>query len=341
MSYPKFMSLVALLTAFPAGCASTTFHHPPTFKEYQRTFLLKGDTNKFQEEFAAQLKFFEAAAFTADEVRRIKKRSVVEELIGAGIGLHVSDTNGVDLLKMAVAQTNSPFAVAALCYRYASVVANKYGASVPDEQVSYAMRRFSERDPDNCMPHVLWASVYSRETNFAKAAEEIERASSKTAFRTYSMEIRKCVVSAARAVGYPEFTAHIKAEGQLVGTAQLSALATVVTTEPWFGEKHVRECLRIGRELERQSTFFIDELVGGNIQRKALKRLTDPALLSEEERLSAQRDYVKAAAAFLNGNEVADVSERRWLKYLIVMFDKGERAAYEELAAEMGVQVQR
>ena len=340
MSASKITSFV-LFTALSAVGASTKFHHPPTFKEYQRTFTKKAGTNEFADDFAAQLKFFEAAAFTPDEVRRIKERGVVEELIGAGIGLHMNDSNGVDLLKMAVARTNSPVANAALFYRYASVTANKSGAAVRNEEVTEALSRFSECDPHNSLPHFLMASFYHGKTNFAKAGEEIERASSKTAFRGYSMEIRRCVVSAARAVDYPEFTAYIKAEGQIVGTAQFSALANAVATDPQFSEKHIRECLRLGRELERQPTFFIDELVGGNIQRKALKRLTDATLVSEEKRLSTHRDYLKGATAFLMGDKVADLSERRWLKYFNVMFVHGERAAYEELAREKGVQVQR
>ena len=82
-------SLVQLITietiifsAVLSDCSAAEFKHPPTFQDYQRA---KAIDSKEAPEMDAQVAFFEAAAFTPQELGQTLERGVKEELIGAGI----------------------------------------------------------------------------------------------------------------------------------------------------------------------------------------------------------------------------------------------------------------
>src|SRR5262249_3420166 len=115
----------------------------------------------------------------------------------------------------------------------------------------------------------------------------------------------------------------------------LSKLAKTVVENPAFDSDSVKRCLHMGQDLEKTSVFFVEELVAYSIQTRALKKLADTTLSSEEQRFKQRKEFIKKATAFLDSEQVKKLPESRLLVYLDTMFAFGEGKAIEELAGEL------
>jgi len=323
-----------IFSAMLSDCSAAEFKHPPTFQDYQHA---KAIDSKEAPEMDAQVAFFEAAAFTPQELGQILERGVKEELIGAGISVKAGDSKGIQLLRRA-GQNHlpDPLPLAALSYEYLSFIGNNARESFTDTEVEDTLREFIRADANNALPFYLMAWFKVSQGKFGDATAALEQAASKPYLKTYLSNIRQSVILACESAGFPKFTARMVACGQAPGVASLSKLAKTVVENPAFTSDSIKPCLQMGQALEKDSTFFIEELVAYSIQTRALKKLDDARLASEEQRFKRRKEYIKRATAFLESAPVRKLPESRWLAYLDDMFRFGESRAAEGLAGELG-----
>ena len=323
-----------IISAVLPGCMSSEFKHPPTFQDYQRA---KAIDSKEAPEMDAQVAFFEAAAFTPQELGQILERGVKEELIGAGISVKAGDSKGIQLLRRA-GQNHlpDPLPLAALSYQYLSFIGNKARESFTDTEVEDTLREFIRADANNALPFYLMAWFKVSQGKFNDATAALEQAALKPTLKTYLREIRRSVIIACESEGFPKFTARMVACGQAPGVASFSKLAKTVVENPAFSSDSIKRCLQMGQALEKDSTLFIEELVAYSIQTRALKKLDDGRRASEEQRFGRRKEFIKKATDIFESDPLRKLPESRWLAYLDDMFRFGEGKAVENLAGELG-----
>jgi len=115
----------------------------------------------------------------------------------------------------------------------------------------------------------------------------------------------------------------------------LSKLGRASTENPVLGADAARQCLRMGRDLESESAFFIEELVAYSIQLRNLEELGDPQLASEKRRFEQRKRFIKEATAFSQSEPVQRLPESRWVAYLEVMLEHGEEKAVRRMEKEL------
>lgn len=318
--------VLALFSTLLLGCKSTP-PHPPTFSDFQRAFRKGWD---------AQVDVFAAAMLSDAEMERISRGTNIPAMLGAGLQGRLDDSIDLKLLEHAteLSPTNA-LAWAALAYRTLSLLENHIGdTQVTGIEFNKAVDTLSALDPANSVPTYLKAAFECLETNTNAAKELALRAANEERFDTYEPGLRHCVIQALESVGSSAYTARIVASGTSPGTVAWSKLSKCVLAATPSGED-LRACVRLGARVERGGSF-LNQLVGGSIQLKAMEKLGGTAFENEKKRIAEQKEHIKRATQYLQSARTRKITESEWVQYYDKCFEDGEMEAINWLAQKTG-----
>jgi hypothetical protein len=278
-------SLVLLVSSGALGCHRTV-PHPPVFSDFQRAFR-KGSESRAGVE--AQIEVFRAAMLSDQEMQTILIGTNVQAMIGAGLQGRLVDSQDMALLERAteLSATNA-VAWAALAYRSLEFMENQTGDfQTTGKEFRKAVEILLALAPSNSVPFYLKAALECLETNVAGSKDLIIKAYGIGGFNTYETSLKMCIIQALEAVGYSKFTARIVASGNTSGIVAWSKLSKgVLAADP--SSEEVRGCFVLGERVGRGSSF-LDQLVGGSIQMKAMEKLHEPEFETEKKRIAEKR----------------------------------------------------
>jgi hypothetical protein len=330
--FTRSASLVLLVSSLTLGCNST-IPHPPTFSDFQHAFHKGSETQVGVE---AQVEVFRAAMLTDEEIQTILSGTNVQAMIGAGLQGRLDDRWDIALLERATeASATNSVAWAALAYRSLELLENQMGdLQITGKKFRRAIEMLVAQAPSNSVPLYLHAAFECLETNVAGAKGLTVKASQIEGFDTYEPALRMCIIQALEAVGYPKFTARIVASGNAPGIVAWSKLNKAILAAGPSSEE-ARGCFILGARVGSGGSF-LDQLVGGSIQTKAMERLNEPEFATEKKRIAEKKDLIKRATRYLNSVRTRNVTEMQWVQYYDRCFDSGEMDAVQWLAKKTG-----
>lgn len=277
-------SLALLISSLALGCRSA-IPHPPGFADFQRAFR-KGQTEVGVE---AQIDVFGAAMLSDKEMHTILIGTNVQAMIGAGLQGRLDDSADVALLARAteMSATNA-VGWAALAYRSLELLANRTGdLQKTAKEFRKAVEMLKSLAPSNSVPCYLQGAFECLQTNVAGAKELTVKASRIDQFETYETALKMCIIQALETAGYSKFTARIVASGNAPGIVAWSRLnKAILAADP--SSEEARGCFVLGARVGRGNSF-LDQLVGGSIQMKAMEKLNGPEFAADKKRLTEKR----------------------------------------------------
>jgi len=315
-----------------SGHAATTieFPHPPTFSDFRKTWNIA----KEEERIDAQVEFFKAAMFSSGDIRKIRLRKGKQELVGAGVQGKFDDDIPADLLRKAAAlDPKNPMIWAALSFR---LLAETQRSETAFGEAFSAVDHLTEVDPDNKLARYIRAALLAKQKKFSGSAQALSSATECRTLNTYMAEMRRCVIVACEAVGFSKFTARLVACGATCDVVTFSTIGKAVAEHEEFDVGSSRECLQMGRRMEKESSTFLEELVAFSVQVKALKKLNDPELVTVERQQKERREAIKRYDTILESKEAHSLPEKTWVEYYDRMYEAGEGRAVEWLSERIG-----
>jgi hypothetical protein len=283
----------------------------------------------------AQVAVFEAAMFSPQDIEVIRAKGDAHELLGAALQARVGDESIPALIREALLRGSSdPVVLTGVAHLVREASNPVKGANgVPDlVQVMAALERL---EPENGLPLCLHAYVQLKQGDTNAARLSVKAAIQKPALRLHGSELRRCVTQAALTVKYPRYTASMLAIGTLGLSMEISIVCKQLLINPQLDRATAEACLELGRRHEAQATLFIDQLIAFSIQKRALEFLTAPGLRAELQRMTDAKDKITKAITFLDSAKAHAASEREWLAYFDMLFEKSEFEAVNEFAAKL------
>ncbi len=329
--------LVLAVLVATNGCTYRP-HHPPRFEDFRRAYALGTDTTN---SVLAQLAAFETGTLTEKELSKILAGFDAEAMIGAVTQTPLHDPLSLPLgLRAQQLRPTQPLIYAGLCYRLLSLIRNEQEERDKHLQMLHdTVIRWQQLDPSNSVPVYLEARYFLFLTNTPRASERILQANRMGRFETYEEPIRIALRRAYRSAAYPEYSALLLASSHSYGSMPLSVLG-----QEWL-QAHpsipnaVRETILLGQRIATGNNLLC-ELMGLHLQLKSMDK--DPSRYqTEREKILSRREYLQRAARFLNRQESTIASEQRWIAFFETCSARGEVAATEELAKEMGYDLNR
>jgi hypothetical protein len=99
--------------------------------------------------------------------------------------------------------------------------------------------------------------------------------------------------------------------------------------------EEVQACVTLGSRVARGKSF-VDQLVGGSIQTKAMEKLNGRDSEPEKKRIAERKERIKRAARYLDSAWTRNITEAQWVEYFDQSFEIGEMEAVQALAQKMG-----
>ena len=317
--------ILGLMMQFIISCASTV-KRMPDFEH----FKLYGETRKDPDAPLGHVHALTDMKFTPDEFEKIMNRNVSDELIGAGVQAYSSNTIALEALRQATRKAPSnPVAWAALVGQEVDSLSRKH-MNVSFDDVYKDIEEFERVDTDNALPVFLKAAVYFYEGRQQEARSALLLTSEKSAFRTYDIEKKKCIIRAAEQVGFSDFSARYYAFVH----QDIPSLNTYVRDifEVFKEDREVANAVyEIGIKMEPQSKSNLALMVAYLFQGYA-----NDTLGNEE----VEKDLIEKDEAMKNRPRLAledpfkVIPEKRWIKYFDEAFEINEQVAYKKLYSE-------